>query len=134
MRERELTLKKIFLCISRLERNQEREQGVSNLEYLKNIVLKVPPPPPQKKSPPPPLLVASLYNFSFSVSPHTRSRAVWSNTHCDKTTSTQPTGNKIPPGNGQRSELSCGCYGDVTLSHDMQEMMLSCQELVGRTS
>ena len=26
---------------SRLERNQEREEGVSNLEYLKNIVLKV---------------------------------------------------------------------------------------------
>lgn len=25
----------------RLERNQEREQGVSNLEYLKNVVLKV---------------------------------------------------------------------------------------------
>ena len=28
-------------CIFRLERNQEREQGVSNLEYLKNVVLKV---------------------------------------------------------------------------------------------
>lgn len=36
---------KIFFSSSRLERNQEREQGVSNLEYLKNIVLKVPPTP-----------------------------------------------------------------------------------------
>ncbi len=25
----------------RLERNQEREKGVSNMEYLKNVVLKV---------------------------------------------------------------------------------------------
>ena len=27
--------------IRRLERNQEREEGVANMEYLKNIVLKV---------------------------------------------------------------------------------------------
>ena len=35
----ELEYKKYFL--SRLERNQEREKGVSNMEYLKNVVLKV---------------------------------------------------------------------------------------------
>ena len=27
--------------IRRLERNREREEGVSNMEYLKNVVLKV---------------------------------------------------------------------------------------------
>ena len=29
--------------IRRLERNREREEGVSNMEYLKNVVLKVNP-------------------------------------------------------------------------------------------
>ena len=31
----------LSLLACRLERNQEREQGVSNMEYLKNVVLKV---------------------------------------------------------------------------------------------
>ena len=32
---------RVTVSLCRLERNQEREQGVSNMEYLKNVVLKV---------------------------------------------------------------------------------------------
>lgn len=31
----------LYCIFPRLERNQEREKGVSNMEYLKNVILKV---------------------------------------------------------------------------------------------
>ena len=51
---------------SRLERNQEREQGVSNLEYLKNVVLKV---SPQQKITPSHFTIISLFQFLHTQGP-----------------------------------------------------------------
>ena len=41
-RNRKIIVDNVLWFYFRLERNQEREEGLSNLEYLKNIILKVP--------------------------------------------------------------------------------------------
>ena len=75
------------------------------------LSLRYPPPPP------PPVtfnyshvasgLTIRILSFSlcccFPVSPHTRSREVRPHPYCDKTATTQSTGNQIPPRNCQRS-------------------------------
>ena len=40
-RNRKIIVDNVLWFYFRLERNQEREEGLSNLEYLKNIILKV---------------------------------------------------------------------------------------------